>query len=265
MEALTTQSIINTFKKIKPKKTLHPTTIALVQSILSPYAEEADQLEPVSKGGVGSWLKNTFQFINDYQSKVITDKIDRIENSANVIITEILEYILDIGTIPATDYKDHVVLPWDIIETISADGQYKDTFNLEWIDKLPVEIKVDGETVTHMLSLDFTCGLLLFSIAAKVNFNITILGVPFGKDYFTTTEGKRNRFEISDGELLDYTIVVSNVEYQFMNLEFVQGFMTGADWLSVDHHKYWSNFINYQKDLNYNGSRIVVKAIRMTF
>ena len=49
-----------------------------------------------------------------------------------------------------------------------------------------------------------------------------------------------------------YMVQVADRQFTFKTPQFMQGFMTGALWAGVDHHKYWQDLTTLDK----NGQKI---------
>jgi len=68
----------------------------------------------------------------------------------------------------------------------------------------------------------------------------------YGYD-FTITDNSRYKFQ----EETTYKITIGNNDYGFDNVEFLQGFASGANWNNVDHHKYWKNLYDVDNNKYY--------------
>jgi hypothetical protein len=54
-----------------------------------------------------------------------------------------------------------------------------------------------------------------------------------------------NRFMFGDTPAKHFSVKIGENQYIFDTPNFMQGFITGAMWTGVDHHKYWGNLIQY--------------------
>lgn len=158
---------------------------------------------------------------------------DKLENILSKIFTE-LEYLKEI---------DYVILPWDIQKSVREN--YPDIVDdLIIKDVLPVTITIGPSSFVHMLTLEFTVGLLLFShpFVSQANYTISLFGAKFEPKYILGDGNLHlsNRFDTADGNEY-YSVKVSDTSFIFLSTDFMQGFATGAMWNNLDHHDYWDS------------------------
>ena len=161
---------------------------------------------------------------------------------------------------------DKTILPWDVKIGIGNDTDLSRMFGIVEGDVLlPVKIVFNNQSYTHMLSLEFTCGLLLFSLQSHRNFHISLFEVPFTTNYFTETTMPGTRTLITqfrdtrfhyynaygDEPVRSYTVQIGDMRITFNTPDFMQGFATGAMWSEVDHHTYWNNLVQHTEDFEY--------------
>ena len=149
-------------------------------------------------------------------------------------------------------HYERAILPWDIqaafnrlVLPIHQKG-----------DKLNVMITIGDKVFNHMLSVEFTCGLLLFCQISGNHFNVSMsddIDDIYSDTYVICAENEhlemyqtgihryktfdtfRNAFDES------YTVEINNKSYLFFTTDFMRGFSTGALWAKVDHHTLWKN------------------------
>lgn len=124
---------------------------------------------------------------------------------------------------------------------------------------LPIIINIGPQQFMHMVTREFTCGLLLFLSPniANINFHISMFDFEFKYDHFNDINYNNNLEK--NKSYPKYSIEICNIKYYFISIDFMHGFSTGAMWINVDHHKYWKNLKMYTCDDNQE------KIINMTF
>ena len=205
--------------EVHPRLIYHPTTIAYIQFIFGQYL------------GAPETITNAKINLVDAMLPII------IERSGNII-----QYT-----------GDNIVLPWDVQRVVAMGHPEELTKALGVMMNdvtLPVTVTIENKQFTHMLSAEFTCGLLLFSLVSNLDFHLTLFDVPFTKEYLITDKNRRSRFNVNDDDDIGaFSVNISNVKYTFTTPDFMQGFATGALWAGVDHHLYWSNLVQHTEDL----------------
>lgn len=271
MNALTTDKIIFIGTQVHPHCYIHPTSIAYIQSLLIPFVEVID---PAPLEGVLQWIPLAFpgELAEHATSELLKARLNTIKElekleedpavqtaAKDAIIQYIVERLIELGGNKARDVNDNIIIPWDIQRGISNDMELSEMFHIPEDTKiLPVTVTVGQQQFTHMLTDEFTVGLLVFSLpnVGNNNFNITLFGTPFNTDYLTHGD-RRNRFtdrfaDYGDDEVpTNYSVNIDGVSYFFNITDFMQGFATGALWIGVDNHKYWSNLLEYTTVLEF--------------
>lgn len=215
MNALTETYIINLLDLINSNTKIHVTAIAYLQILLKPYGQALESA--VTMESIIDWIPEVlpetlaslaFQQLDDNKS---------IEENKTMIITYLLTEIME-------DVQSGTeITPWNIQNKIINDEELSQIFDVEY--DLPVVVTVGPNQFTHLVTEELTLGLLLFSsLYSGINiyhlsmFNLSLIDLSFPLD------GK-------------YTFIVDNKKYKFNTIEFLQGFITGALWLSIDYHK----------------------------
>lgn len=191
MNALLTDKIITVGQQVHPDHSVHPTTVSYIQTLLTPYAEA---IEPAALEGVVQWIPLAFpgELAKHAMSEMIKlrlrtatefGKPDTDPEVETVAKTAVIEYIvaelLELAGNVADDRTSSIILPWDVQRAISSDAEVSEMFGItEANTTLPVTVTVGQRQFTHMLGLEFTAGILLFSIATGHDFNITVFNTP---------------------------------------------------------------------------------------
>lgn len=137
-------------------------------------------------------------------------------------------------------YEALTLTPWDL-----ALGIGQNIFLTEIIpfkfhqEQLPVNVVVNGNAFTHLMTMDVAMGLLLVSQTAGVDFEMSMYGAPLA--YFIGDQDDvYSRYEdyATEGELR-IRMVGDERWYYFFDTDFLRGIKTGAEWLGVDHHDFW--------------------------
>lgn len=267
MDNITIDKITTIGTEINPEIIIHPTSVAYIQQLLTPYAE-AIEPSPIYvilewiPGDLGNRLLERVTAILDKEAYVVK----------NTIISFIIEVILGAAIVVITDVielGDSTVLPWDIQTVIGSDDDLSRMFATDDNNRLPVTVTIGPNTFTHMLSEEFTMGLLLFSDPAvgNVDFNITMFGTKFTSDYIVpldreapaTHDGVVYRDNVYYSRFIQgdfanaYSVSIANRLYTFDTTDFMQGLSTGALWAGVDHHRYWKDLVQHSADENGDG------------
>jgi hypothetical protein len=263
MNALTSETIIHVCSQVHPNLICHPTSIAYIQSLLKPYAEAIEVATDID--GITQWIPLAFpgelskhataEMIKAVAKLEIAEDENNDPKAVSAAKVATIEYlvaeILELSGNRTREILDSTIFPWDIQTSAALDEELSKVLGITTDQtQLPVTVTVGPQQFTHMLSEEFTLGLLLFSdpTVGNHNFNITMFGAPLPSSYMVPTleteENRLPRLLIPNGETdIDtrYTVDVGVHKYGFDSPDFMQGFSTGALWAGVDHHKYWKN------------------------
>ena len=235
MNIITANEINKIVLQINDDVSLHPASIAYLQTLLTPFATLSDNAliefiedwaPMVSPGPMGDQIR-TILYQNRDNLKVV--KNDMLE----YILTEIIDFAGDI----TRECQDRVISPWDIQNVIVHDEELSIMFDIKEGDKhLPVTVIINKRPFTHMLNEEFTAGILLFSLptVGDCDFNITMFGAPVKPNVPTRFTPEKLY------EMIGYTVDVDRT-YYFSSTDFMPGFAIAALWAGVDHHGYWEN------------------------
>ena len=247
MDIPTNTEIIN-ISNVVQGQILHPTTAAYIQTLLTDYAlavanankEQIIQWIPLAIGG-----KSGDDLLEFLATAADTNTVEFVRN---IVIRFVVERMSICAGDIAAQLRDKTILPWDLQKCIANNDEL---FPIVIIDRdeniLPVTVTVNGQQFTHMLTEEFTMGLLLFSdpLVGNIDFNITLFGTPFTSEYIIQHEAddeETNRFTRPDHDTTTwYSVEINYTIYSFDTPDFMQGFATGAMWAGVDHHNYWTH------------------------
>lgn len=255
MEIITADNLSHLFAIIHPQLVLHNTSIGYIQWLFREHVGAITSCSDVTE--IHAWINS--KLIGDlarFTCAELTDKLaaDIEEPKKATLMKKLLiEYLVTevLGLAGDASTLDKCVLPWDILLIIVADREMAHLLHKEQISPaldnesarvLPVNITIKGESYTHQLNLEFACGLILILSLMDNDISITLFGIKFDMTYMINPATTRFAHDNI------YAITVKNMEYKFKSDSFVQGFVTGAEWLKVDHRNYWARLIMYNKD-----------------
>lgn len=276
MEALTVENIIKTFSQINQRLHPHTTTIVYIQTLLEPYVSAIKDIN--TNEGIVEWIPRAFSGelakhamsgrIRNNKNYVLNDDDPALINAIKI---DIIEYLVaelaEISGISARDnLEGYIILPWDVQGAISKDGDFSKMLGItEDQNQLMITVTIGANQFVHPMTIDLAMGLLLFSdpSVGNVNYQLSLFGSPFapGFNQFMDPKDKdgnmkfRYIFLSNEIPVHTYSVTVGGIIYGFNDVGFMQGISTGATWLGVDHHNYWSDLLLYQQD----------KVIRLTF
>jgi hypothetical protein len=149
---------------------LHPTTIAYIKFLITPYAESINAMKTIDE--IEQRIHSDFSSeISEIVFSALTADVNRdgnqLENTKLSVIKSILEELIAFVVHAPDNYKfETIVLPWDVQQDTAISDElydYKKLFEINFRDNmLPVSITIENNMFTHLLSMEFTCGLLLF-------------------------------------------------------------------------------------------------------
>jgi len=255
MEALTIESITQTANK----NILHPSTITYIQVLLKPYAEAVDYGNDVN--GIMDWVPQVFpgqfgiQIISAIEQIVAqypkydrpTDELlpmaqlNTIEHYTDQCVTSVKMAVIAYLIRELTSMEQSsTIFPWNIQTHLSKHEVLSTMLD---ISPLPISITINNKSFQHTVGEEFIAGLLIFSAANNVDFNVTMLNAPIKAD-----DVIQEKFVFNDKQ--NYSVDVKSITYGFNTTEFMRGFMTAASWSKVDHRTQWSTLSSYYTDEN---------------
>lgn len=258
MNYLTTSNILRVSNNILKNSTLHPTSIAYIRSLISPFAEVISGAITVQS--IIEWIPQvlpgliSIEEINNDMKELnkikggITEGPDFVQIAISSVIKQLIIKLLAGLEFDVKFHKgDNIILPWDIQDHTYNNPVLQEKLGIvRFNDKLPVRINIDRNIYDHQFNEEFTMGLLLYSLVAQKPFKIIMFDVDLSNDYFLNPQGNRYTKFCSNARRTEFSVIISNVTYCFLSASFIQGFSTGASWYNEDHHIYWSNLISYE-------------------
>jgi hypothetical protein len=274
MKSFTNEIIRIIGSQVHPGLNYHSTSLAYIRALVQSYIEV---LDPAPADQILQWIPMAFSGILatnvaiEFNKAVIKysfpdeapeitgfTKIQGIEGK-NAIIEYIIAEIMELSGTIARGSQDTTVLPWDIQKAIATDPELSLVFGITLDQKtLPITVTIGPQQFTHMLSMDFTIGLLLFSDPTIGNhdFHIMMFDVPFTSTYLfpdpselgaNDNETPESRYRNTEF-VHNFSVSIGYIYYGFDTPDFMQGFATGAMWANVDHHLYWKDLTQYVDD-----------------
>jgi hypothetical protein len=155
-----------------------------------------------------------------------------------IIDTVVHGYTTSMGWV---NYDLSTLTPWEIARAIVQSEFLAGIFEISFIDdRLPVSVRVHGNTFTHWLTMDTAIGIFLFGHVSQVNFEMTLYGAPLtylmeGQDDVY----KRYDEDATEGERWVQMLGIER-RYYFRGDDLLLGIKTAAQWLGVNHRHYCS-------------------------
>jgi len=237
----------------------HSTTIAYIVELVKPVANALETLNTVPN--INQWILATFtgDLLQNMTNTLANEHNLVVEQVITIILQALIHELMKPRFFEENRLLDLTVLPWDIQGNINNIPSLTALYGTQ-TNTLPVTISLNNRQFVHLLSMEFTCGLLLFLYTSHVDINISMFNEEFGSDYYEHMDSRFNFIseqEAEEEENTDmpdgkYTVTVAEDVYTFNTPEFMQGFVTGALWSNVDHHAYWSKLLLHNIDAEDN-------------
>lgn len=186
---VTTGAAINilvnsSIEELYPDMEVHPETSAYILTFVTPFINVLDTVTDIDS--IIGWIPMSFSGEFGKQALILTEHMKRTNATVDEIKTAFYKIIVKIiiqqsGAYVMGREGDNVILPWDVQNILGAgaeDGD--DLFSVLGVhpgdETLPVSININGNLFTHMLTCEFTYGLLLFSKISGHQPNIRMFG-----------------------------------------------------------------------------------------
>jgi len=225
MNYLSNESIIDIVNDFTEHDSITPAAIDYIRAVFSPIAQQVDQL--TSSRAVTDWYqRNLPKFLADAIDYNLNRQLENqgIGNHLAHVKSSVIYY--SIAAILERVNSVKIIYPWDVKEEIRRYEQLLILLHQSDNDKLPVNVVINGVPFEHMMSEEFTYGLLSFSDVTGVQYNVTMYGKtlpPIGSIKIFTKRLQQS-----------YEANINGHKYYFDTAEFIQGFMTGASWAGID-------------------------------
>jgi len=242
MDALTIENIVLVGDKFHSDSDIHATTVAYIQHLLTPYAQNIQHLSDID--AIVAWMTDTFpgehsaqalDYVNLFAPKDFSRE-QLLKAAKYEMINYFIMYIFE--RMPNSPHS--IILPWDVQKVFIMDHRLASKFGIsEGSITLPVSVGVGGNQSVHMMTEDLVAGLLAFCLVSEINFDITMFGVSFDPSFMRPQIGVTNKFIKQNTN--SNSVIIGDTTYYFIGTDFMKGFITGAQWANLDHRKYWNN------------------------
>lgn len=210
MDTLSDTDILKIINNTHPDITYINSTIGYIKKLITPIIHNFDTI-----------------IFPEYMSIMFKNKTKN--QITNILLSDI---IFTSGNYVRDKLSDNAVYPWDINNGLLFDAELRNLLGIKVKENL-YDVNINQHK--YKFSPDVIIGLTLFNNVYKSNYKIYMY------DYeFLLPNNSRYLFQ----EQTKYKITIGNHDYGFDNIEFLQGFASGASWNNVDHHKYWKNLYN---------------------
>jgi hypothetical protein len=234
-------------------------TVSYMNLLLKPISDFFNTPN-LTINNIYNWIDGLDMYIGEAFRRYVDASNKNVQLATSKIINNLSRDIVELSiNLIRDDRRGDYVLPWDIKETVGFDqelstllnvipqtGTFKPSINL------PVIIEINGKNHSHILTCEFTFGLLIFSSVSLPNcYTISMFDQTLTPDFANI-----NRFRYYNdpderpyyGTL--YSILIMGIEYRFKTTDFIQGFITGADWCGLNHRDFWRDFtsISYSEN-----------------
>lgn len=261
MQALSSEAIIIVYSQVHPDLHPHASTVAYIQTLLSPYATAVEGAVTVES--ITQWIPQVLPTILSEHAAAEMEREIRKSGAANRNIPEILvlakqafiEYLVAelaelSGNVAQEEGDGYIILPWDVLKAIRDDPEFSVVFKITPQDTtLPVTVTLKGVNTNRNMSVELAMGILLFANTIRlVNYELSMFGIRLSYYELLDPDDLRSLRYITDNFnrlKRPFTVDIGNVIYGFMTPEFMQGIVTGANWVGVDHHPYWKDLRSY--------------------
>lgn len=235
-----------------------PITVSYINSLLKPISDFFNTPN-LTLNDLYSWIHGLDMYIGPVFRRVVDASPQNLQlsksNIINYLSTEISQ--LTVNIVRDERLGDYV-LPWDIRKVVEFDQELTVLLNIPppiigviTPVLLPVIIQINGEDYSHMLTCEFTFGLLVFLSVSPCCYTISMFGQILTPEYSTIN---RFRYYNIPNERpyygRRYSILIMGIEYRFKTTDFIQGFTTGAEWCGLHHRNYWSNLSSISYSTN---------------
>jgi hypothetical protein len=237
-----------------------------VRSVIKPYVDVLSQVDinefDIAVGALKPWIESVLPGDNgtrltdaltkgDIASLLIfneneaedIDPIYKPSTDVNIIKKQIVTYIGNLLLFGATENDIDLPNVWKLAKY--RDNGLSQIFG-EATDKLPISVMFEANSYQHLLTEDFTYGLLVgLSVcdnSDQPKFVVNLLGVNFDK-----TEIQKE-LELRRKSKHKYQVLIGEIEFPFNTPDFIQGVSTAAQWHNVDPHQIVTNLKDLENE-----------------
>jgi hypothetical protein len=198
---------------------LNETARLYMEYMIKPYRDALVPAESIEQ--LNLWYPLIFQgeHLQKVQ-KMLKDKLE-VEIVKKIILDFMAGHIISLIKVKPKD-----ITPWDLAST-------RDELSLklfgEPINSLPVQVTIGPNTYTHMLSEEFTYGLLSV-LEGQPSYLISINGTKIRLNDI------KYKYDPTTAQGFTYEAIIPSGPSKFYSPDLIQGVMTGAKWINVDPH-----------------------------
>ncbi|CAH6418222.1 Hypothetical protein HVR_LOCUS89 [uncultured virus] len=146
------------------------------------------------------------------------------------------------------------VTPWDIVKVLTNENRQSLIRLVQFPSTISVKFVVNNTPILNVydLDLDQFMGMILALRLVTLQATITIFEITTNIQSFDERLSQYNEkqynkipslyaLEVTGEGIFDYN---TNV-FKFDNMNFISGFITPFTWVGLDHHNYWTKFIQF--------------------
>ena len=218
------------------------TAVAFVHQLVTPIFDtikDSDDAEILK-----SWISTYLEETHATELLTILSEETNALSVKTAILMDFIQKSFFVGAQVSAEAQDATVTPWDIALGVTKDAGLNKVLQVQ-STKVPLTITFKGYSANHEMSLPFVAGVLMFSLATNIDFNITICGQVLSPNYLLQ---ETNRYLYNDTKQFVQLFELQNeMKFVVSDQETLQGFNTGAYWADVDAKKYWKNLFEVEE------------------
>jgi hypothetical protein len=200
---------------------IRPVTRAYVDSMVEPYLTALSAAD--STESIRTWLPMILQDPYLEEITTMTSDITDVEEMKALFVQYLTGKLFELAH--AQTYQDMLpILPWDVARI--KDPLFTKLFG-EPSTTIPVQVTVGPNIYVHMLSQDFTFGLLS-ALCKDTSYSFKISGVELDITHL------QSRYEPNAEVQHLYAATFPTGKAEFDTPETIQGINTAAQWLNID-------------------------------
>lgn len=228
---LTVPFIVLLGLQILPDNKLENASAAYILDLITPLINSLYQTDNLDK-----WIIDKFGI--QLRKAAFKELKQNPNKDPRKVITEFL--IFEIIETSKINYVNTKILPWDIAKGISGDIELNYLLRSDYEGLLPVTIKTPHGIKKGEFKEEFVTGLLLsfYLYDNNSDYEVEMFGrtipaeIMDNNPRYTYSEEDNNMLmAFGDKDEANYLFDVNGISYKFTEPEFLQGFVTGCDWM----------------------------------
>jgi hypothetical protein len=241
---LTDRFISDIVSKVIPEAEISNAGIIYIQQLLNPYYESMKNIP--DNEALLKWVGENLAVEGEEELwyKRVKSEIESSNIDQNIML--IFDYFIsDFVKSAAHHAHGHGrISPWDIKNVLVQDEESAKKFGFPFArSTFPVTVLINGQSFIHDMTKEFAMGLYHFILTHDQDWKLYVLN-------------QRLHFVIGDDEMnidngyedYPYSVQIHNQIFYLTNLDFIQGWSTGATWANVDPYSELLDFSSYNKD-----------------